>query len=284
MTFTRKHLDFTFELAEGNFGKGGNRAEVKGHRATVDINQTGGPDMSPAEIAIWGLPLSLMNQLTTLGTDIRTIGKNFISIYAYEEGGQKSFVYKGTIMTAFADLRAQPNGCFRVQALVGYYEQMMTTTPTSAQGSQDVSQLFKQIADKAGLGFEDNGVSCKITNPYYWSTPRIQMKGLAKDAGVDWIIDRGKLAIWQSPKPRQGDSTTISAETGMVNYPTFTSSGIEVTTLYRPTIQYGGQITVKSQLTPACGNWYVYHVFHMLDAEIPNGRWFTTLSCSRTKT
>ncbi|MEE7489429.1 baseplate hub protein [Methylobacterium oryzae] len=284
MAFTQKHLDFTFELAQGNFGQGGNKAEVKGHRATVDIDQPGGADMSKAAIAIWGMPLQLMNQLTTLGNDINAIGKNFVSIQAYEDGGQKSYVYKGTIMAAYADLRAQPQGCFRVEALVGYYEAVMPATPTSAPGSQDVAQLFKQIADKAELQFENNGVNVKVANPYLPGNPRVQMKTLAQMAGVEWLIDRGKLAIWKAQKPRQGGPAMISADTGMVNYPTFNSSGIEVTTLYNPQVQYGGQITVKSQLTPACGDWYVYHVFHALDAELPNGRWFSTLSCSRTKT
>lgn len=281
MAFTRKHLDFSFQLAEGNFQGGGNKAEVKNHRASVQIDNMGAPDMAKCQIAIWGMPLSLMNQLTTLGNDVNLIGKNFVSIYAYEEGGQKSYVFKGTINVAFADLRAQPQGCFRVEAMVGYYEQIMKAEPTSAPGSQDVAQLFKQIADKAGLQFEDGGVKAKVVNPYLWSSPRIQMKQLGQMAGVSWDIDRDKLSIWQPPQARPGGAVEIGPTTGMVNYPTFTSSGIEVTTLFNPNLKYGGTIKVKSELTPACGQWYIFHLGAELDADIPNGKWFSTFSCSR---
>jgi len=283
MAFAKKHLDFSFQLAEGNFQGGGNKAEVKNHRASVQIDNMGAPDQGRAEIAIWGMPLSLMNQLTTLGNEINAVGKNFITISAYEEGQGPAIAFKGTIMVAFADLGSQPQGCFRVSALVGYYEQMMKAEPTSAPGSQDVAQLFKQIAGKAGLSFEDGGVKAKIMNPYLWSSPRIQMKELGKMAGVNWDIDRGTLSIWPQSQARPGAPVEISSETGMVNYPRFTQSGIEVVTLFNPNYKFGGTVKVKSELTPASGSWYIYHLGHEIDADIPNGKWFSTLSCSRTQ-
>jgi hypothetical protein len=243
----------------------------------------GAPDMGRAEIAIWGMPLSLMNQLTTLGNDINSAGKNFITIIAYEEGQVPQSVFKGTILVAFADLGSQPQSCFRVSALVGYYEQLMNAEPTSAPGSQDVAQLFKQIAGKAGLQFEDGGVNVKVMNPYLWQSPRIQMKMLGQMAGVSWDIDRGILSIWQSPQARPGAPVEISPTSGMVNYPRFTQSGIEVVTIFNANYKFGGTVKVKSELTPATGSWYIYHLGHELDADIPNGKWFSTLSCSKTQ-
>ena len=89
----------------------------------------------------------------------------------------------------------------------------------------------------------------------------------------------GDLAQGQSPG--RVVRTKVSPSTGMRGYPAFTSSGIEVTTLFNPTLQYGGNIQVESQLTPACGTWNIYNLAHELESEIPSGKWFTTLSASK---
>lgn len=280
MAFAKKHIDVSFELASGQFGGGGNNATVKGLRVLAMIHKPGGAAMGQLECAIYGLPLSAMNQLTTLGTQSTLFGKNTIKLKAYEDGQQAAMVYSGTITTAFADIR-QPDACLRVSALAGLFEALKPTEATSQKGSTDVSQTMKQIADKAGLQFEDAGVNTKVMNPYLSGSPRQQALLLAKAAGIEWIIDNDTLAIWKPNQPRQSQAGTISPETGMVGYPRYNQAGLEVTTLFDPAITFGGTVTVKSDLTPACGTWIVTDMIYNLETEVPNGKWFCTLTVTR---
>lgn len=280
MTFARKYIDISFELASGQFGGGGNNATVKGLRVLAMIHTPGGAAMGQLECAIYGLPLSAMNQLTTLGTQFTLYNQNKIKLKAYEEGQQPAMVFSGTITTAFADIR-QPEGCLRVSALAGLFEAVKPTEPVSQKGSTDVSQTMKQIAGKAGLQFEDNGVNVKVMNPYLFGSPRQQALILAKAAGIEWVIENDTLAIWKPDQARQGGGATISPQTGMVGYPRYTQAGLEVTTLFNPSIKYGTSVTVQSELTPACGSWTVLDQIYNLETEVPGGKWFCTLTLGR---
>lgn len=170
---------------------------------------------------------------------------------------------------------------FRIEALAGLYTQVAPAEPTSVKGSADVAQTIERIAKAAGYRFENNGVNVKVMNPYVWGDANHQMKALADAAGIQWVIDRDTVAIWSTGKARQGDATRVSPSSGLVGYPAFTSSGIEVTTTFNPTLQYGGTIEVESQLKPACGKWNIVNLDHMLESELPRGKWFTTVSASK---
>ena len=76
----------------------------------------------------------------------------------------------------------------------------------------------------------------------------------------------------------------VSKTTSMVGYPRYTASGIEVTTMWNPNFLYGGSIQVESDLTPACGTWYIVNIADELESETPNGRWYTILTCTKLKT
>ncbi|MCJ2068151.1 hypothetical protein MKK75_04885 [Methylobacterium sp. J-030] len=281
MTFARKNIDVQFSLSLGEFEGGGNTAYLTGHRVSVAIEQPGSPDMARAGIGIFGLSLSTMNQLTTLPSDLTTVGKNNVSVFAHEEGLAPSLVFQGTIMSAYVDARAQPEVGFRVEALAGLLAAVKPAMPTSVRGSADVAQTFEQIVKQSGFRFENSGVNCRVQNPYLWGSARQQMHRLAKAAGIQWVIDRDVVAIWPKGKARQDDAIKISTATGMRGYPAFNSGGVEVTVLFNPSLQYGGTIEIESELKPACGKWIIYNIAHELECESPAGKWFTTISASR---
>lgn len=282
MSFTRKRIDVSFSMGSGHFGGGSNSATITGHRVTAAISAAGGQSLTTLECAIYGLPLSQMNQLTTMGTQYTQVGSNSITLAAYEEGNQPATVFKGTIQAAFADMRAMPEACLRVFAASGLIERVMTGKPTSIKGSADVARAMGQIAKQAGLQFENNGVNVKVNNPYLWGSPGLQARHLAEMAGVEHIIEKGTLAIWPAGKPRQGGNATISPQTGMIGYPAYNNAGLEVHTLFDPSIQYGTQVTVQSDLTPACGTWFITNLDYILETEVPRGRWECILTLNRT--
>ena len=283
MAFKRKFIDVSIQLAKGNFQGGGNTANITGHRVAAIIEQPGSPDAGKASVSIYGLPLSTMNQLTQLPFNQESIGENIITLKAYEEGQQPAIAFKGTVFASFADIVA-PLGALRIDATAGLYQAVATAEPTSRRGSTDVANLMGDLAKMAKLTLENNEVNCKVMNPYLPSSARQQIKTLARAAGINWVIENDTLAIWPKNGSRQGASTKISATTGMRGYPRYTASGIEVTTLYNPSYKYGGSVEVESDLKPASGTWYIVHAVHELETETPNGRWFTTLTCTRIKT
>jgi hypothetical protein len=279
LALTQKLLTFQFNLANGNFGSGGNAMTISGLRATAKISKAGSAGMSQVEAAIYGMTLSQMNQLTTFGLNITQTGKNSLIVQAGESGGSLSTVFQGTIIEAWMDASGMPDVVFRVFANAGSIEAVQTPSPpTSVKGQADVAKMMSSLASTLGLTFENNNVNVQLANPYFPGSLRTQALQIAKAAGIEWIIDNGTLAIWPAGKARQGGGTLISKDTILVGYPGFNSKGVVLKTLFDPTLKYGAPIQVQSDITPACGTWTIYSMDYNLASMVPNGPWFCIIS------
>jgi hypothetical protein len=90
--FTKKLLQASITMANGVFSGGQNSATITGQTATnlrmsATIVVSGSNNPGNMELAIYGLPLSLMNQLSTVGTYWQQ-NKNSITLSAGDVGGQ----------------------------------------------------------------------------------------------------------------------------------------------------------------------------------------------------
>ena len=275
--FSEKKIDVTFNLAQGQFEGGGNTATVTGLRVSASITNHGGAEQSMATLAIFGMPLSLMNQLTNVGTKYAVSHLNGILIYAGDADGM-TLVFAGSIYNAFVSAQGMPEVFLQVIAQVGYFFKMKPVPALSIKGSSDVATMMAGLAKQMGLAFENAGVTAKLANAYYWGTAWQQAGAIAKDAGIDWIIDKTTLVITDPAKGRTGDVPLISATTGMVGYPAFNTNQVIVTALFNPAVKYMGKVEIKSDLTGANGRFIVQDLVYDLESLTPHGRWFMTIT------
>jgi hypothetical protein len=202
---------------------------------------------------------------------------NTIEVYAGDAQSGMSLVYSGLIFSAFVDAQNMPDVCFRVIGKPsGGVHAAKPVPPTSKSGPQDVVQLLTPLAKMMGLQIENNGVNVKITNPYYPSAAWNQALAIAQDANIHMVVERGIMALTPIGGVRPGN-VYISRETGMVAYPAFRQASVIVKALFNPSVSINAKMTVKSDLTPANGNWKIIHIMYELDAFMPHGRWFMTL-------
>ena len=278
MAFAKKQISVSFSYASASVGT----LSLTGLRVSL-IAAVVGDNLAQLEMAIYGLSLSHMNALTLIGTELGTTGSNTVTVTAGEEGGTLATVFTGTVRRAVADAKAMPIVAFRVSATAAKIYDIMPAQPTSVQGSADVAQIAQQLAQQMGLQLENNGVSVKLSNPYLHGAVLTQVRHLAQHAGLSWTVDPagGTLAIWPRNMGRQGGSTLISPATGMVGYPSYTSSGIAVQTYYNPSLKIGAPVNVQSDFTPACGLWKPYQIEHELESQVPRGKWFTYFEANR---
>lgn len=282
MSFVKRKISVKFELGEGSFGESGSNAvEVTDRRISATIVKAGGNAKSSASLVIYGMTLSVMNKLSTLGLAVTLDRRNTITITAGDNDKGMGTVFVGTIRDAFTDFSAMPQVGFHVMAYAGLFEAVKPANASSYKGSTDVATIFSSLAQTMGMNFENNGVSVMLSNPYFHGSARDQAAQVAKAAGVEWIIDNGKLAIWKAGSARGGSIPLISETTGMIKLPSFTQNGIRVETLFNSSIDYGAKVKVECRLTPANGEWITYNLLHNLDAQVPRGRWFTQLQAAR---
>lgn len=281
MTFAQRHISLTFQIGEGAFGaSGANTVKVQGLRASAKIAKAGGTSNPTLNLRVWGLSLSLMNQLSTLGKPLPDVRKNVVTVEAGSDDTGMAVVFVGIIQQAWASMQGMPDAVFTVQAAVGLFDQMRPLAPTSINGAADVAMLISGLATQMGYAFENSGVSVQLSHPYFSGTGMEQVQRCAEHAGINLLVDNNTIAIWPKDGARGGTAVLVSKDTGMIGYPDWTAQGVAVTTLFNPNITYGGTILVQSDITPAVGKWSPFKIEHDLDSEVFGGHWFTRAEAS----
>lgn len=276
MSFTRKRLDLTFTLGTGAFGETGtSTVTLSGLRASAQIQQAGGASMGKLTLKVHGMTLSMMNQLSALTTQVMMQRNNTVTIAAGDDVSGVATVFAGTIAEGWVDANSAPDVSFHVGAFAGLFQAVQSAPPTSYAGHADCATIMSGLATLMGLKFENSGVSIQLSTPYFRGSPRDQAMRCADAANINWVIENGTLAIWNKGGSRGGSVPLISPQTGMIGHPSFNGTGIAVNSLFNPTISFGGTVQVQSELTVACGNWFVSALSHNLESESPGGAWMT---------
>lgn len=279
MSFSEKKISLQLSLASGEFEGGGNSAMIEGLRTSCQIRVTGAPSFASMEAAIYGLPLSTIQQLTTVGAQWNARYKNGVDVLAGDDNGM-SLVFSGTVFNAFFDGAQMPETCLRIVAAPLVFESVVPAPPTSVKGGADAAGMIKVLASQIGVPVEDNGVNVKLSNPYYSGSPWSQIQDIARDGNFDLTVDRGTIVISPHGVPRQGKIPLMSPTTGMTGYPMFVQNRIVVRGEFNPQIQVFGALAVQSELQPANGNWQVVQLDHDLESVAPGGNWFSTATCN----
>ncbi len=282
-SYTQKLLTVQFVLGTGTFGESGqNTLTISGLRVVATVVKSGGASLGNAQIRIFGMTQSHMNQLSTLGLLITQTRKNTVILMAGDATSGMSQVFMGTIINAWSDYQGAPDVSFNVEAFAAYLDAIKPVPPASfPPGGTDVATIMAGFAARMGLKFENNGVSVKLASPYFAGTARDQAQRCADAANINWHIDNGTLAIWPKNSARSGSAVVVSPETGLVGYPIFDSLGVILRTLFNPLIRYGCLVQVNSSLTPANGTWFVYALTYELSSMTPGGPWFNTMKTAR---
>lgn len=281
MSITRKRIDVKITLAAGSFSDGqSNTVTLRDHHVVADIANAGGESMGALQMRVYGLTPAMMTQLTTIGPINSTIrAQNKIELSAGDSERGMKVVYSGVIDQAWMDFHGAPDVFFNLVAFAGLDAAVKPIAANTYKGQGDVATIMAGLAATMGVSFENNGVSSQLSNPYFSGAALTQVKECARAADIHYTIDRGVLAIWPQGGSRKGSATVISSENGMVGYPSFTSNGLTLITVFNPDIKLGGQVQVKSSLTVAVGIWTIYAVNHSLETERAGGSWFTQIQC-----
>lgn len=282
MTFDRRQIDLVFKLGTGSFGEGGaDTVTLSGMRVAADIQLTGGPSYGTASIRAFGVPLSVMNTLSTLGQYYPDIRQNTVTVIA-----NGAAIFTGQISEAFASFEGAPDVMFTVSAFPGLLDALRPLPPTSTSAPTDAVVILRGLAAQMQMTLEDNGVQCTLPPGYWPGAGRTQAESIARAGGFDLFYDEAAIngptmVIVPRGGVRQGGTIPeISPQSGMVGYPAYTQGGIIITSLFNPSVRFNGPIKVISALAPASGDFRVYDLSHEISSETPDGPWFTRMRCN----
>ena len=279
-TFDSRAIELTIRLGTGTFGEGlGDTVTLSGLRMFVDVAAPCGESMGAIQMRVFGLQQSMMNQLTTIGVFGQVAGSSQILVSAGNEGEALTEIFKGSIWQAWADYNNAPEVAFNIIGYVGMNIALKPVKPTPYPESVDVATAMQTFATQAGYAFHNSGVNKTLPASYWDRDLLTQIKSCARDADIYYKIENGTLTIWPKDGYVEGGKPLISPETGMVGYPSISSQGMMIKTLFIPGIVMGGLIEVKSSIKMASGTFRVLNYTHSLSAVAVGGPWFTEILC-----
>lgn len=286
MSFIERKIEIAILLAQntganqpGVFaGTSSNTTTLSKHRASVHVQNSGGLAGSGAQVDVWGMAPSLMNQLSTLGMVVQQIPRNTLTITAGDASSGMSTVFIGTIMQAYGDYNSAPDVPFKFECLSGAAENAIPFPASSFTGGTDVAVILSTIAKKNGWGFENSGVSAKLANPYLSGSAIEQVRKVAEAVHINAILVNNVLAIWPRYGARAGLGIPLIAPRPvgeMIGYPSYTQQGILVKTVFDPRLSMGGQFNLQTSLpqTSKSGIWNIYKLDLDLEEKVPKGQW-----------
>ena len=280
-SFTNKTIQVVMAMAEGVFQNGANQITVEGLPTTVDIQKQGGDERPSCTVTIGNLNIDVVKQLTTLSFRPLQRFKNQITVNAGEVGKQLQTIFIGDFENAYGEFQNAPTMNLMVKAISAQHGALMATPATSVDGTEQVAKLMEQWAVEAGCTLENKGVNASVKNVVYRGSPVDKAKTLARDVGIDLIIDDGKFIITPNGQAVDGNAVLIDPKHGLLGYPAFSNDGIEFNMIFDPNVKIGGLVKIESVVPRASGIWKVTKITTKLEAYVPNGgSWNSSVSAT----
>ncbi|MBO1325338.1 hypothetical protein K2X14_11635 [Acetobacter sp. TBRC 12305] len=302
-SFTKKRIDVVFGIAQDGFG-GATQETLRGHRVSCQILSAGQESGIMCNLRIEGMGLDLMNRLSTVQAGVIMQSMNTVSVYAGAAQTERPVVFSGGIIEGFVDYSGAPDVAFEVRALSTSIPAAVPIAPTSFKGAVTVATVMETIAKKAGLAFNNNGVTAILAGGVTYNGTATEQIGLCAAATrTVYMIGMNTLFIWPSDFTADASGAIdVSAATGMIGYPAYSQYGVDVQTLFNPAIGFRSTLKLNSAYSPAAwvnkygqlrsatggtiyppsnGLWVVQRLQHDLQSEVPDGPWVTTLTAAR---
>lgn len=289
-SFTQKVLRVSFTMARSNAkfpGTNSNKLTVTGLRASAHIQAVARLQTQLA-LEVWGMRQEDMNALTVAWANPPFIFDNAVVVEANKTGRADGWVqvFKGTMIEAQPNYTDMPNVSFRCLATCGYFQKINAAAPTSFTGETDIHAIASDIVNAMGKPWSLTvapGVSGVLSSPYLWGTLWDQLASACAAAHCDFFVNGDEILITEADKPRNSKAAVVLTKTtGLVGYPMFERSGLNVSALFDPAFLCGTAIEIKDGGVPgANGRWYPYSLIHDLNANMPDGGWFSHMQCLR---
>lgn len=280
MTFAIREISLTMALAEKALNESGDSiVTLRGHRCEAIILNSGGTlNLGEMQLRIYGMKLADMNKFSTNHLLPLGVRGDSLSMSAGDSINGMKQVFDGTIVSACVNYQGMPDIAFDVNVRPGFLHQLKPAAANSYEGDTDVASIVEALAKQMGYAFKNNGVSVKLSNPNLPGTLIQQLQDVTEAARILCKIENGTVTIWPNGTGLDDGPLEIGPTTGLVGYPTFTRTGIQITSEFNPGLFLGRQITVRSSVEKASGPYFVQALRHELSTVHPHGPWFTTVN------
>ncbi len=241
----------------------------------------GGKQFNTAELMVFGLPLATLNALSRLWlTPLNVRAQDTVKIETWN-GSQYVPLFFGSITWAAPRGNSMPQVPLVISATASMALAQSAAKPYSASGTLALTDVLTNILSTSGytLNAAASLPLYTITNPRASGSLQDQIKSILDGfPNIAWYFNLQQLILRPVGASIYADPLPVGVTTGMKGSPEYSTSGVQVDTVFDSRYIPGQAITLNTVFTyAASASWSISATEHNLEPNVPNGRWDTRL-------
>jgi hypothetical protein len=253
------------------------------HRMRIQVRQ-GGKQFGNAKVEIYGVPLATMNQIARLWLEALTPqGTDTIQIDVLQGDTFVPF-FQGIITWSAVNPSRSPQVFLDIEANAGMALTLAPASPYSTPGGVTLKSALETIVQPAGFQLD-----YAADAPVYQLGP-VRVTGAPLDQvgqlmshypDLTWTPNLQRLQVRKALAPLTSTQVDISADNGLQGYPVYSTSGLQLSTVFNPLITPGAALNITTEFDFVNRTLWVAAVLsHMIEPNMPGGQWTTQLAAN----
>jgi hypothetical protein len=253
------------------------------HRMKINVRQ-GGNQIGNAKMEIFGVPEDTMNNIARLFLETLTPSNTDTVEIDVWNGNDYMPFFSGVITWSAVNGAGMPAVSLIIEANASFALSNATASPYSNAGPVNLQDCLTSIISPQGFT-----VDYAATAPQYLLTDvRAPGSPLEQVAHVmsafddlTWFVNLQRLVIREANAPYSADAISIAADNGMMRLPVYSSSALQLDTLFNPQIRPGVALDVTTEFDFVNRTLWVASVLsHQLEPSVPGGQWTTSIAAA----
>lgn len=254
------------------------------HRMRIGVRQAGA-QFGNAKIEIFGVPLQTMNQIARLWLEVLTpVGTDTVQIDVWDGQDYVPF-FQGVIMWSAVNASRMPHVSLDIEANSGSALSLVPSSPY-AVGATPVSlrAALTTIAAQGGFSvqYPDTVTQYQLTQARVTGAPLDQIGQLLDMyPNLAWYTSLQQVVVHDARTPIGNNTIPIAADTGLMGYPDYSTSGLTFSTLFNPQITPSTGLDVQTEFDYVNRTvWVAGVISHTLEPNVPGGQWTTQVAAA----
>jgi len=246
----------------------------------------GGKQYGNAKVEIFGVPLSSMNQIARLWMETLTPQNDDTLAIDVWDGKDYVPLFQGVITWSAVDASGMPQVKLVIEANASMILMNTTASPyASGTGPVALPDALTNILKPASFTLDYSEVAPRymLTDVHVAGSPLEQVSTLLRHYDeLTWFCNLQRLIVRRARAPFDEDAIRIAADTGMQGFPVYSSSGIQLSTVFDARLRPGAPLDIQVTDFDFINRtkWVAAVVAHQLDVNVPSGQWTTGLAAN----
>lgn len=251
------------------------------HRMGITISQ-GGSQFGNAKVQIFGVPLDAMNKIARLWLEVLSPSNQDTLAVDVWDGSSFIPFFEGVITWTAINASAAPAVALEIEANDSMVGMNALTTVYAQEGPIALETALAEILAPVNLVVEMSEGLPEFTPSkiHLTGTPMQQASTLLSYyPELAWYVNLQRLIVRPVNGPLGDDPLELDRNTGLIGYPTYSTSGITFAMIFDARVRLGRALDLRTDFDFVNRTKWVAAVLqHQLQPNWPGGQWITQVA------